>query len=500
MERDVNTIDWAAVIIRSCVATAAAARPNLEIVNGVAAVLPAVFTHFGITTQRRQTHFISQSIIESDYFKTLTEYSSGDYLDQRTDLGFTAAKDGDGRTNKGFGIFQTTGPTNQRRALKKLMELGFNVTQDVSQARSVLTQPRYAAWAAGIFWGDNKLNAVADRDATGSLMSRAINRGNANSKKAANHEADRKRAFTATWKELQNPRLLPAAAAPAPVPAPSPQPWDAHRPALVPGEPVNRTGMSEEEVARLGAANEELRKSLEAGGDMTPVLGQGYDGSALNQGIEAPGQAPAERAEDIAEGKTPEAGPPSPSTPLPAEPVAPGTPGPLILASQERLRERGFYAVGTPDGSPDWMTVQAVSGFQAVAGLPVTGQLDQRTMDTLWAPDAPRAPIAVERALATKDDLKGKSRIVDDAEKVKTASIWQVVVGAGGAATTALVSGFSENWESLVSIRNVFTMVPAWGWGLFAAGLASIPAAYTYVKANRVQAAKVEDYSKGKSL
>lgn len=510
MERDVHTIDWAAVIIRSCVATAAAAKPNLGIVNGVAAVLPDVFTHFGILTARRQSHFISQSIIESDYFKTLTEYSSGDYLDQRTDLGFTAAKDGDGRTNKGFGIFQNTGPTNQRRALKKLLELGFAVTQDVKQARSVLTVPKYAAWAAGIFWGDNKLNAVADRDSTGSLMSRAINRGNANSKKAANHEADRKRAFKATWDELQNPRLLKGAPAapveePAPLQAPTPQPWDAHRPVQMPGEPIDRTGMSPEDEHRLDVATEELREALARGGDMTPTLGQGRpgtapDGSALNQGIEAPGQDPEERAEDIAEGKTPEAGPPSPSTPLPAEPVAPGTPGPLILASQERLRDRGFYGVGTPDGAPDWMTVQAISGFQAVAGLPVTGQLDQRTMDTLWAPDAPRAPVSFERAMTTKDDLKGKSRIVDDAEKVKTASIWQIAGGAITTATAAVVSGFSDSLDALGSVRQVLVDVPGWAWAVTAAVVVAAPAAYSYVKANRVQRARVEDYREGKTL
>lgn len=206
---EIALIDWAAVMIRTADAIPGA-RPKkeaLRIINAVAAELPAIFIHYGITTERRQAHFISQACIESDYFRTLTEYASGDAYDQRTDMGFTPAFDGDGRTNKGFGIFQTTGPNNQRRALAALKALGFNVSQDVRRVRDVLTQPKYGAWAAGIFWSDNGMNKIADKDSTGQLCSRQVNRGNAYAKKPANAEGERKKMFGICFRLLQSPPL-----------------------------------------------------------------------------------------------------------------------------------------------------------------------------------------------------------------------------------------------------------------------------------------------------
>lgn len=509
---DIRNIDWAAVIIRAAKGTEPACRPRPAIVDPVAAALPAVFEKFGITSQRRICHFISQSIIECDYYQTLTEYASGDAYDTRTDLGFTAARDGDGRTNKGFGIFQNTGPYNQKRVLKQLLAMGFPVTQDVKRAKEVLTNPTYAAWAAGIWWNDNKMNAVADQDSTGSKASRAVNRGNWKSSKPANHEAHRLRAFKATWKELQNPRLLkPGPRTVVVSPAPEPQaPW-AHL-----ARPIDRTGMTAEEVARLDAGAAEMAESVRRdpeGVNQPAVLGQGYAGSAdlpdgpaldggspLNQGLEAPGQDLEERAEQVAAGETPEAGPASPNTPLPAEPVAPGMAPAMLKATQNRMRELHYFGVGAADGEAGWKSVQGIAGFQAVHGLPVTGQLDQATVDMVWSADAKEAPQPAERALTTVSDMRGKSQIVDAAEGVKTSSVVQVGTGALVAAGTAVVSGFQGAWEATASIREAFVDVPPMVWGLLAAAAVACPAAYSWWKANLVQAARVEDQAKGKTL
>ena len=521
---DIRNIDWAAVIIRSAKNTEPACRPKLDIVNGVAAVFPAVLEHFKINTPRRVCHFISQSIIECDYFQTLTEYASGDAYDTRTDLGFTAARDGDGRTNKGFGIIQNTGPYNQRRVLKQLLALGFAVTQDVSKAKSVLTQPAYAAWAAGIWWNDNKMNAVADQDATGSKVSRGVNRGNWKSSKPANHESNRLKAFKATWRELQNPRMLKVTAKPPAPPAPAPveaAPW-AH---LAPGEkanvvhlgrPIDRTGMTAEEVARLDAGAAEMAESVRrdpAGVNQPAVLGQGYAGSAdlpdgpaldggspLNQGLEAPGQDLEERAEQVAAGETPDAGPASPNTPLPAEPVAPGMAPAMLKATQQRMRDLHYFGVGAADGEAGWKSVQGIAGFQAVHGLPVTGQLDQATVDMVWSPDAKEAPQPAERALTTVGDMRGKSRIIDAAEGVKTSSVAQVAMAGSTAVITAVVTGFQSVWESTASIREAFVDVPPMAWGLMAAAAVGLPAGYSWWKARHVQSARVEDQAKGKTL
>jgi peptidoglycan hydrolase-like protein with peptidoglycan-binding domain/predicted chitinase len=510
---DVRDIDWAAVMIRSAKATAPTCKPHLDIVNGVAAALPDVFEHFGITTPRRWCHFISESIVEAWYFQTLTELASGDAYDTRTDLGFTAARDGDGRTNKGFGIFQNTGPTNQRRVLQRLLALGFPVTQDVKQARSVLTVPKYAAWAAGIFWDDNKLNAVADKDSTGKLVGRAINRGNWKSAKPANGEAERLKAFKATWKELQAPRLVSRASAPVGLTAAADLPafLVTARPALV-GQPIDRTGMTEDQVKLLDEDVARVAASLLAdphGKFQANVTGQGGGagaapvadgGSALNQGLAAPGMDPQEHQDQVAAGEAPDAAPASPSTPLPAEPVAPGLPEALIQATQQRLRDLHYFGTGTADGEPGWKTVQGVAGFQAVHGLPVTGQLDQETVSTIWSPEAQQAPQPADRALATTADLKGKSRIVDAASGVKTASVWQM--GAGGvlAAGTAVASGFQSAWETTAPLREVFADVPPVAWGILAAAAVAAPAVYAYWKANQVQAARVQDFNVGKTL
>ncbi len=530
---DIRNIDWAAVIIRSAKGTAPTCKPNLAIVNGVAAVLPDVFERFAINSLRRACHFISQSIIECDYYQTLTEYASGDAYDTRTDLGFTAARDGDGRTNKGFGIFQNTGPYNQKRVLKQLLGLGFPVTQDVKQAKSVLTVPKYAAWAAGIWWNDNKMNAVADQDSTGSKASRAVNRGNWKSTKPANHEADRLRAFKATWKELQTPRLLkavPRAVVATPVQSREAEAMASVVTALFPGRepvkgenivswgrPIDRTGMSPEEIARLDAGAAEMAESVRRdpeGLNQPAVLGQGYAGSApsmpdgpamdggspLNQGMEAPGMDAEEHQEQVAAGDTPDAAPASPNIPLPAEPVAPGMAPAMLQATQDRMRALHYFGVGTPDGEAGWKTVQGIAGFQAVHGLPVTGQLDQATVDMVWSPDAKEAPQPAERALTTVADMKGKSRIIDAAAGVKSASVVQVGTGALVAAGTAVVSGFQGAWEATASIREAFQDVPPMVWGLLAAAGVAVPAAYSWWKANRVQAARVEDQAKGKTL
>jgi putative chitinase len=151
-------------------------RERVDIVKGVAAELEAVFKHFEINTPLRQAHFLAQAAHETDGFRTLTEYASGDAYDTRTDLGNTKAKDGDGRRNKGRGIFQTTGATNYRRvrdALRKLF--GLKAPDSVADP-TVLAQPKWAAWSAGIYWNDNKLNALADKD-DGRAITKKINGG-----------------------------------------------------------------------------------------------------------------------------------------------------------------------------------------------------------------------------------------------------------------------------------------------------------------------------------
>ena len=62
----------------------------------------------------------------------------------------------------------------------------------------------------------------------------------------------------------------------------------------------------------------------------------------------------------------------------------PGDQGDAVRALQARLRQIAWY-FGDVTGSYDNQTVAAVKGFQAKRAIPVTGEVDQRTLDRLEA-------------------------------------------------------------------------------------------------------------------
>jgi putative chitinase len=132
-------------------------KENPVFLAGLAAGMNEFFPKYGINTDLRLEHFLCQALHEADGFRTLQEYASGDAYDTRTDLGNTAAKDGDGRLYKGRGIFQTTGRANYAAA-GKAMGL------DLIAHPELLAQPRNAVWSACIYWQSRKLNDYADKD------------------------------------------------------------------------------------------------------------------------------------------------------------------------------------------------------------------------------------------------------------------------------------------------------------------------------------------------
>jgi hypothetical protein len=64
--------------------------------------------------------------------------------------------------------------------------------------------------------------------------------------------------------------------------------------------------------------------------------------------------------------------------------LAPGDSGPKVRDLQARLAALAWY-FGRPDGRYDADTVEAVRGFQEKRQIPVTGAVDQRTLDRLRA-------------------------------------------------------------------------------------------------------------------
>lgn len=85
----------------------------------------------------------------------------------RQDLGNSYV--GDGYRFRGRGYMMITGRANYR-------DLGEKLGLDLLDEPDLLTTPRHAARAAGLFWRDRGLNAAADRGDTGAIT-RAINGG-----------------------------------------------------------------------------------------------------------------------------------------------------------------------------------------------------------------------------------------------------------------------------------------------------------------------------------
>lgn len=139
----------------------------------------------------RLAHFMGQCAHESAGFRYMEEIASGAAYEGRVDLGNT--QPGDGRRFKGRGPIQLTGRANYRT-------FGRKIGIDLEAHPAVVALPSFGLLVACMFWDSMDLNALADRD-KGSAISRAINRGNPDAAKPANHEPERA-ALTAKAKGL----------------------------------------------------------------------------------------------------------------------------------------------------------------------------------------------------------------------------------------------------------------------------------------------------------
>lgn len=110
---------------------------------------------YDIDTPQEYAHFLAQACHETDHFKTLKEYASGQAYEKRTDLGNNYP--GDGVRFKGRGIFQTTGRSNylQLGIIKGKRDLFINSPE-------LLEHPEYAVWSACEYWKSRNLNDTAN--------------------------------------------------------------------------------------------------------------------------------------------------------------------------------------------------------------------------------------------------------------------------------------------------------------------------------------------------
>jgi putative chitinase len=134
---------------------AAIAGISTTLMPGLADWMNNTCPSYEIDAPQEYCHFLAQACHETDRFKTLREYTSGEAYEGRVDLGNT--QPGDGVKFKGRGIFQTTGRGNylQLGIKKGNPDLFINTPE-------LLEQPEYAVWSACEYWKTRGLNDVAN--------------------------------------------------------------------------------------------------------------------------------------------------------------------------------------------------------------------------------------------------------------------------------------------------------------------------------------------------
>lgn len=161
-----------------------------------AAHLDGACARYGISaTPARLAQFLAQMVVESGALRYVREIADGAAYEGRADLGNT--EPGDGPRFKGRGLIQTTGRANYRALRDRLRgTMGTDVT-DFEADPEQLERPDWAAWSAADYWDMRRLNHEADADSEAACVriSRAVNRGNADSSRPANHEAQRVQAW-----------------------------------------------------------------------------------------------------------------------------------------------------------------------------------------------------------------------------------------------------------------------------------------------------------------
>ena len=167
--------------------------------------LVAVMPKYGINTERRAAHFISQCAHESNNFRSLEEnlnysekalnavfgryFGTGGtkrnaaeyarnpekianyvYMDEFRKYKMGNVNAGDGWLFRGRGLKQLTGRENYTRFAK-------TVDMTAEQAATYVATPKGAVESACWFWDANKLNTIADTDDV-TRMTKKINGGN----------------------------------------------------------------------------------------------------------------------------------------------------------------------------------------------------------------------------------------------------------------------------------------------------------------------------------
>lgn len=151
-------------------------KTNYKHLSGLALWMNYWFPAFKIDSNSELCHFIAQAAHETDSFNALEEYASGDAYDTRTDLGNTAAKDGDGRRLKGRGIYMLTGALNYKKATLDWNEDFPENKIDFFVNPELVAEPKYAVWTACHYWSQKGLDTFANMGDNNRIWVNRLNR------------------------------------------------------------------------------------------------------------------------------------------------------------------------------------------------------------------------------------------------------------------------------------------------------------------------------------
>lgn len=155
----------------------AALSPDCDNPDEIANSLNAAIDLFSqnLSTPTRIAHFVGQCCHESDGFRALEEYATGEDYEGRDDLG--NIQEGDGVRFKGRSFIQTTGRDNYQNLTD---ELGGKLGVDFIATPEKLADPAYAGIGAGLWWNNAPINRKCDAglsDAAIEGVTRIVNGG-----------------------------------------------------------------------------------------------------------------------------------------------------------------------------------------------------------------------------------------------------------------------------------------------------------------------------------
>lgn len=187
-----------------------AIMPHTPKVKRLAAlpILNKVAFDYQINNEKRISAWIATLAIESGELKYQEEIASGAAYDTRTDLGNTAARDGDGQLYKGRGRIQITGKTNYRKYTEYLQESGHLPFTDFVKNPKKLAQEPYATDSAGWFFAVYiKANPLADSGQFLEIQLR-VNGGRKRVPPRPNHWVERKDYYARSLRVIPDDFIL----------------------------------------------------------------------------------------------------------------------------------------------------------------------------------------------------------------------------------------------------------------------------------------------------